>query len=77
MHRSNQNDCRQTCILRVTNFHLAAKGVRHKESGKKVTRKMTETSEKMTKSDPRRKNDRTHFADLLLLLRPGCRGDFR
>ena len=35
--------------LESGNAHPAAKGVRQKESGKKVTKKVTEASEKVTK----------------------------
>ena len=45
----------------------ATKGVRQKESGKKVTKKVTEASEKVTESVPKtKKSDRTPFAALLL-----------
>ena len=37
---------RNSCAIEVN--HLAAKGVRQKESGKKVTKKVTEASEKVT-----------------------------
>ena len=44
-----------------------AKGVRQKESGNKVTKKVTEASEKVTEKSPEtEKSDRTPFADLLL-----------
>ena len=49
-------------------YHPAAKGVRQKEFGKKVTKKVTGASEKVTQRVPKtKKNDRTPFADLLLL----------
>ena len=47
--------------------HPAAKGVRQKESSKKVTKKVTKASEKVTESVPKtKKSDRTPFAALLL-----------
>ena len=47
--------------------HIAARGVRRKEFGKKVTKKVTEASEKVTERVPKtKKSNRTPFADLLL-----------
>ena len=54
----------------VEKTHPAAKGVRQKEFGKNMTKKATETSEKVTKSDRKspktKKSDGPPFADLLL-----------
>ena len=51
------------CSEDFPNLRLAAKGVRQKEFGKKVTAKVTEASEKVTKSDRKnpenKKSDRT------------------
>ena len=54
------------CFFLIS-FHPAAKGVRQKEFGKKVTKKVTEASEKVTERVPKtKKSDRTPFAALLL-----------
>ena len=54
-------------FLSKSNSHPAAKGVRQKEFGKKVTKKVTGASEKVTESVPKtKKSDRTPFAALLL-----------
>ena len=42
-------------------FHPAAKGVRQKESGKKVTKKVTEASEKVTKKWPKESRKRKNL----------------
>ena len=46
--------------------HPAAKGVRQKESGKKVTKKVTEASEKVTKKWPKESQKRKKVIELLL-----------
>ena len=53
--------------FRFSFSHPDAKGVRQKEVGKKVTKKVTEASRKVTESVPKtKKSDRTPFAALLL-----------
>ena len=55
----------RTNLMKI-GFHLAAKGVRQKESGKKVTKKMTEASEKVTEKWPKAPRKRKKVIELLL-----------
>ena len=43
-----RNRLRKAICLVITKHHPAAKGVRQEEFGKKVTKKVTEASEKVT-----------------------------
>ena len=58
---------RSTCVLKEAPFHPDAKGVRQKEFGKKVTKKVTEASEKVTEKWPKASRKRKKVIELLLL----------
>ena len=55
-----------SCFPRKMVYHPAAKGVRQKEFGKKVTNKVTEASEKVTKKWPKESRKRRKVIELLL-----------
>ena len=68
--RANRSNITKVDLVLRTDSQPATEGVRQKKFGKKVTKKVTEASEKVTKSGKRvpktKKSDRTPSADLLL-----------
>ena len=73
LHKLSHETLHKFAMRRPPSIHPAAKGVRQKEFGKKVTKRVTEASEKVTESIPKtKKSDRTPFAALLLRHPEAC-----